>query len=458
MLKISKLQLKLNLFYILPILTGLWFSVYFILPESGGGLPVLLAFLFITAFFLLNWATSRIIFRPLTELNGKMEKFAERALSWEIHLQGKKDGLGELGNQLNRMAEAIRKKTQKLSEDLAESQALLGGMGDGVLILDFQGRVQKMNAVMEGISSRSSLSNVGKHYLEVFRDPELNELIQTTLAEKKGQRRTLALLGQPGKFFHVQSSFVRYPENGGEGTIMVFRDVSDLKRLERVRQEFVANVSHELRTPLTTIRGYVEALRDGHLEIPSPAEQFLTVIERHTQRMEKIVSDLLLLSDIESSERILRKYPLSFAELIPSAIEALQPMAEVKKQTIKVIISKDLPALRGDGQMIHQVLINLLTNAIKYTEAGGQITVEVRSGDGGVEVAVSDTGIGIPSAEIPRIFERFYRVDKGRSRELGGTGLGLSIVKHIVEAHGGLVNVESSPGQGSRFSFFLPLS
>jgi two-component system phosphate regulon sensor histidine kinase PhoR len=237
---------------------------------------------------------------------------------------------------------------------------------------------------------------------------------------------------------------------------VVFHDVTDLKRLERIRQDFVANVSHELRTPLTAIRGYVEALLDEDSGGASQAKGFLRIIERHTQRMEKIVSDLLLLSEMESPDRILNRTPLDLGAVLSSAVEALRPLAQSKHLTLQMEIATQLPAVSGDSQKVHQVVVNLLNNAISYTQEGGRIAVGIQPVNGGVEVSVTDNGIGIPPEHLSRIFERFYRVDKSRSREEGGTGLGLSIVKHIVEAHGGWVGVESHPGKGSRFYFFLP--
>jgi two-component system phosphate regulon sensor histidine kinase PhoR len=215
-------------------------------------------------------------------------------------------------------------------------------------------------------------------------------------------------------------------------------------------------VSHELRTPLTTIRGYVEALLEDEAEDGSRAKQFLQIIERHTQRMEKIVSDLLLLSEMESPDRLVKRERLHLPEIITAAVDSLRAMAESKGQTIQEQVASDLPPTRGDAEKIHQVITNLLHNAIGYTQEKGHIRIEAGAVERGVEVSVADDGIGIPSGDLPRVFERFYRVDKGRSREMGGTGLGLSIVKHIVEAHGGWVRAESKPGQGSRFTFFLP--
>jgi two-component system, OmpR family, phosphate regulon sensor histidine kinase PhoR len=450
------LRWKLFLLFLIPFIIALWWIGMAGQFGKGG-----FSWFFFIAVFLLVlaiwfWGISRILTQPLKEISDVTGKFAEGLFNWRIRLAARRDEWSTLGEKLNQMAEAMGEKIARLSKALAESQALRNGMEEGVLILDLHGRVQEMNAAMEEVLSPAYPAHVAKHYLEVFRDPELNEIIQTTLKEKKGQRRGLSPLGRPEKVFQVQSSLIQYPKNGGEGIILVFHDITGLKRLERIRQDFVANVSHELRTPLTAIRGYVEALQDDGLEDRSQAGQFLGVIERHAQRMEKIVSDLLLLSEIESPDRMLRKESLRLAELISVAAEVLRPMAESKKQTIQLKIPAELPFILGDSQKIHQVVVNLLSNAISYTEDGGHIAVEVRGTEKGVEVSVADNGIGISPEHLPRVFERFYRVDRGRSREEGGTGLGLSIVKHIVETHGGWVSVESKPGQGSRFYFFLP--
>ncbi len=456
MKKASRLRWRFFFFCLLPVFIGLWLAGFFLLREAGRLSQIIFSLLIVAALGILSMGFSQMVIRPLEEITEVVKKFVEGLFNWRIHLQHRKDEMGELGNELNRLAEAAQEKIAGLYKNLAESQALLAGMEEGVLILDLKGRVQKINEAMETNVFSLSPADVGKHYLEVFRDPELNDLIQVTLTSKQGQRRSLSLLGRPGRTFQVQSSLIQDAASGIGGVVVVFHDVTDLKRLERVRQEFVANASHELRTPLTAIKGYVEALLDGGLGNPTQAEQFLKVIDRHAGRMEKIVADMLLLAEVESSDWSLKKEALSLPQLIQAAVEALRPLAESKKQTFQLRLPSELPSIMGDGQKIHQVVINLFSNAISYTPEGGHIVVEVRPDLNGVEVSVSDTGIGIPAADLPRIFERFYRVDKGRSQELGGTGLGLSIVKHIIEAHGGRVSVESKPGQGSRFSFFLP--
>ncbi len=451
----SLLSWKISLFFGVLMAAGLWVAWEGIGPQ--GEFPRVLCLLVLLAFLAIGlFGLGRVLVQPLNEMIGVAGKYAEGLFNWRVRLGSRKDALGQLGNQLNRMAQTLGEKFDRLTKALAETEALLGGMEEGVLILDLKGRIKKINGAMESILAHAFPSDAGKHYLEVFRDPELNELIQSTLADKKGHRGSLSPLGQPGRTFQLQSSLVQYPENGGEGVIVVFHDISDLKRLERVRQDFVANVSHELRTPLTAIKGYVEALRDGGLQDPVQAEQFLGVIQRHSERMDKIVSDLLLLSEMESADRVLQSETVHLPELIRTAVETLRPPAEGKKQTLRVEPLEGIPTLRADSQKIHQVMVNLLNNAISYTPEGGSITVEAKPVPQGVEISVIDNGIGIPPDDLPRIFERFYRVDKGRSRELGGTGLGLSIVRHIVEAHGGHVRVESKPGKGSRFTFYLP--
>jgi len=451
----SRLQWKISFLFLFLFLIGLW-VVRSESKDGGGSLKWVLIVSVLVLWAIFHLGLGRILARPLREITDVVGKYAEGLFNWRVRLEGQKDDLAALGNQLNRMAEATGEKIESLSQALAESQALLAGMEEGVLIVDLNGRVQKVNGAMAAILSHAHPVDIGKHYLEVFRDPELNELIQETLATKQGQRRTLSPLSQPGRSFHMQSSLIQDPARGIGGIVVVFHDVTDLKRLERIRQDFVANVSHELRTPLTAIRGYVEALLDENLESAPQAKKFLQIIERHTQRMEKIVSDLLLLSEMESPDRMLNRTPLDFGALISSAVEGLRPLAQSKNLTLQMEIPARLPPIAADGQKLHQVLVNLLSNAISYTQDGGQIAVGIQPANGGVEVSVSDNGIGIPPEHLSRIFERFYRVDKSRSREEGGTGLGLSIVKHIIEAHGGWVNVDSKPGKGSRFKFFLP--
>jgi two-component system, OmpR family, phosphate regulon sensor histidine kinase PhoR len=230
-----------------------------------------------------------------------------------------------------------------------------------------------------------------------------------------------------------------------------------LKRLERVRKDFVANASHELKTPLTSIAGYVEALVDGAKDDPATCAQFLGIIQKHTENLKAILSDLLQLSTIESGVYRWKRQEVAVADLVERAARVLRPVAERRRQALSVRPAGAALTIWGDLDRLTEALINLLDNAVKYTPEGGTVTVEASADGDGVRIVVTDTGIGIPPKELPRIFERFYRVDRARSREQGGTGLGLAIVKHIAEAHGGRVAVDSTVGRGSSFSLFLPV-
>jgi len=243
---------------------------------------------------------------------------------------------------------------------------------------------------------------------------------------------------------------------GVRGAIAVFHDITRLKELEKIRQDFVANVSHELRTPLTTIKGYAETLLEGALK-EEVAFQFVQVIKRHADRLAKIVEDLLMLSKIESKEFHLKVENIPILDLIHDVSDFVKEAAEKKKISISQIEIPPSLVIEADRSDLEQVFINLLDNAIKYTPEGGRVIISATEKDQGeIEFSIQDNGIGIPKEDIPRIFERFYRVDKGRSQALGGTGLGLSIVKHLVQAHSGKVWVESQPGKGSAFYFTLP--
>ena len=453
----TKIHWRFFLSVLLPGAALLWIIGFFLLPGGNGWKQGFFPFIIAIVFLLIYVGVSRSILRPLEKIEEGVRHLSEGNFNWKIRFRDTKTELGILSGRLNQMAESVQDKIQRLSNSLAESQALLGGMEEGVLILDLQGRVKKMNDSMLATIAQSFPADLGKHYLEVFRDPELNSLIQSTLASEQGLKRILSFLGQANKIYQVQSSLIQDPEKNTGGVVVVFHDVSEMKRLERIRQEFVANVSHELRTPLTAIKGYVEALLEENLEGCPHAGEFLRVIDRHAARMEKIVADLLLLSQLESPTRFLQREPIDVAELLQGALDSVRPLGEAKKQVLEIKCPPELPPFLGDSQKIHQMLVNLLQNAINYTPEGGRIALEAGKTKAGIQFEVDDTGIGIPAEDLPRIFERFYRVDKGRSRELGGTGLGLSIVKHIAEAHGGGVSVASQPGKGSRFTVSLPL-
>lgn len=260
-------------------------------------------------------------------------------------------------------------------------------------------------------------------------------------------------ISERGRFFKVR--LVALDDGGPEAMLVFFQDITEEKRVETIKKDFVANVSHELRTPLASIKGYSETLLDGAVEEKETLKDFLRIIDRHATRMARLIDDLLVLSKLESHQMTMVSAPVDMRELILSTVKGFEKQAKDKGIALSAGVPDALPKPLGDRDRLEQVVVNLLDNAIKYTHAGGLVSIAAFAADDGVRVDVSDTGMGIPEADIPRIFERFYRVDKARSRELGGTGLGLAIVKHIIQAHGGKMNVRSAPGKGTTFSFSI---
>ncbi|TLY33431.1 MAG: PAS domain-containing protein, partial [Nitrospirae bacterium] len=336
-------------------------------------------------------------------------------------------------------------------------------MQEGVLVLAPDGTVRLINPAMEGMVGRRDTEVLGRTYLEVIRQPRLNEFITEILKRMTASSTEIVFGTGPERTFQVQASPLVQGTEESPGLVLVFHDITDLRRHEQVRKDFVANVSHELRTPLTTIKGYIEALQDGGVDDREQRARFLETLRKQTDRLNLLITDLLLLAKIESGQVPLKQEPVALAGLIDRTVGLLRPLIDQKQHRVVVKIPAELPPIRGDEERLGQVFSNLLDNAIKYTPEQGTITISAELGKAApppamIEVSVVDTGIGIPLQDLPRIFERFYRVDKARSRELGGTGLGLSIVKHLVEGHGGAVIVESLPGRGTKFLVRLPMA
>jgi two-component system phosphate regulon sensor histidine kinase PhoR len=284
---------------------------------------------------------------------------------------------------------------------------------------------------------------------------DLGEMVQRTLTQRLATSGEIQVVQPHERTLEVYVAPLEAPHGALWGSVTVLHDLTPLRHLENVRRDFVANVSHELRTPVASIRAMAETLLSGASQDPELGPRFLTRIVQHTERLTFLLDDLLELARIESGQRELRKKPLDVREALAQAVEKLEPRSDAKHQLVRCEVSPEL-AVAADPEGLQQVLVNLLDNAIKYTPEEGTIQVSAQRENGLVKISVADTGIGIPRRDLRRIFERFYRVDKARSRELGGTGLGLSIVKHIVEAHGGWVAVESELGRGSCFTVFLP--
>jgi two-component system phosphate regulon sensor histidine kinase PhoR len=398
--------------------------------------------------------------QPIRDLTELLKRLTRNELEKEAQVFSK-DELSTLTKTINEMIVQLRNKIEEITIEKEYLQTVLKGMAEGVLVVDDRGRIVMINDALRKLFSLST-EVVDKTPLEVIRNSELEGSIQEAIRGEKNSSLELTLPSFLGKTFEVNVVGILLSDEefhkmgkGIRGAIAVFHDISRLKELEKIRQDFVANVSHELRTPLTTIKGYAETLLEGALK-EEVAYQFVQVIKRQSDRLTKIVEDLLALSKIELKEFQLKIETLPFHELAEDVLRYIQEATEKKK----ISISLELPTplmVKGDRHYLEQILINLIDNAIKYGREGGKITVSaVQRNQSEVEISVIDNGIGIPKEDLPRIFERFYRVDKGRSQELGGTGLGLSIVKHLISAHGGRVWAESQFGEGSTFYFTLP--
>ncbi|MDB6018379.1 MAG: sensor signal transduction histidine kinase [Pedosphaera sp.] len=356
----------------------------------------------------------------------------------------------ELARERQALGESRQQREEDIAQKQAEQQTLFNSMAEGVLVLDEAGRVQLVNRSLQKFFGLKADVR-GQTIMEAFRLQELAELWRRLPEERIVEGRELELPGVNGRWMEVNAAAVVDRAGTQYGAILVFHDLTRLKQLENTRQEFVANVSHELRTPLSLIKGFVETLLDGAKSDPELATRFLRTIEKHTDRLTYLIEDLLTVSRLESGQIVMNLHPVELREEAAQVLDDLQSRAAEKNVTLENSVPAGLQA-NADADRLQQVLFNLVENAIKYGRADGRVTMGGKSvADGKVELWVHDDGPGIPVEAKERVFERFYRVDRARSRETGGTGLGLAIVKHIVQAHGGEVWVKSDLGQGTTF-------
>jgi len=360
-----------------------------------------------------------------------------------------------LENRRTSEIESSQRRQQQTNVDAkAQQQVLFNSMIEGLLLLDRSQKIYLANRAFKNLFSLK-VELRGKTILETLRLHELEELVKRVQAEGQVFDYEIKLPDLTERWLRVNASVISNSAGEREGMILVFHDLTRLKQLERTREEFVANVSHELRTPLSLIKGYVETLLDGARNHPEVAERFLKIIERNTNRLDLLIQDLLTISALESGRMKLNLQPVDIRLVAEKVLADLHGKAENKHVTL----ANTLPPMpvRADPNRLDQVFANLVDNAIKYGRTNGKVTVGGRKLDNGqVEIFVQDDGPGIPPEALDRVFERFYRVDKARSRDQGGTGLGLSIVKHIVHAHGGEVWARSEVGKGATFFFTLP--
>jgi two-component system phosphate regulon sensor histidine kinase PhoR len=365
------------------------------------------------------------------------------------------DALEALGASLNQTATRMDRTIQTLTEERNLSSAILGSMVEGVAVVNGAERLVFANQGFADILELDVPPRSGSALVEIVRQTEMIEAVRQVLAGEPRVEAEIVTGTLRQHYFAATVAAVRAGETSG--AVVVLHDITELRKLERVRRDFVANVSHEFKTPLTAIQGFSETLLAGAIDDPQNRERFLGIILEHSRRLARLTDDLLKLSQMDADRLELEIRKVSVAELIESCLETAQHRAAEKDIRVYVSHSPDLPNIAGDRRRLAEVLQNLLDNATQYTLPGGRITLTAEARDADVIFTVSDTGIGIPKADQPRIFERFYRVDAARSREAGGTGLGLAIAKHLVEVHGGRIWVESEIGQGSQFNFSVPI-
>jgi two-component system phosphate regulon sensor histidine kinase PhoR len=363
------------------------------------------------------------------------------------------DELGTVARALDESVQNLSARIGDLARDRGRMGAILAGMIEGVIVVDPQGRLQIVNEAAEHMLKLDALA-IGRHYVEIIRHPAIADLVGSAL---RGQTSDSVQLSPPRdatRTLTARAAPVARDSGLGQGVILVLHDITNLRRADQIRRDFVANVSHELRTPLTAIRGYVEALSDGGAS-PDETRHFLDVILRHALRMERLVKDLLRLARLDAGQETLELVSCDTRSLVQLVVTDATPSLEERKQRIEIVIRPGAETLRGDPAKLHDVIRNLVANACSYAPEGTAIQIEATPSERGIEVSVSDQGPGIPEEDLSRVFERFYRVDKSRARDPGGTGLGLAIVRHLVELHGGGVRVENRPEGGARFTIEL---
>lgn len=407
---------------------------------------------------LLAGAASLLISLGISERIERLKEFSRRVAEGDFRPlpgDGSGDALGKLGASLNQTAARLDQTIRTLTEERNLSSAILGSMVEGVAVLNAAERLVFANQSFAGILELGVAPKAGSALLEIVRQTEMIEAVRRVLAGEARVEAEIVTGTLRQHFFAATVAAVRAGETSG--AVVVLHDITELRKLERVRRDFVANVSHEFRTPLTAIQGFAETLLAGAMDDPQHRGHFLEIIVEHSRRLARLTEDLLMLSKMDADRLELEIRRVNVAQLVESCMETSRHRATEREIEISVKPLNAVPDIAGDRRRLAEVLQNLLDNATQYTLSRGKIMVSAEVRDCEVVFTVADTGIGIPTADQPRIFERFYRVDAARSRELGGTGLGLSIAKHIVEVHGGRIWVESEVGRGSQFYFTVPV-
>ncbi len=400
---------------------------------------------------------SRRISRPIEEMKKGAMRFAEGDLGHRLHEPSISE-LASLAAVMNRTAFQLDERIQAVRNQRNEYESVLSSMTEGIIGIDREQRIITINRAAVEMLDANNQTLSGGTIQEVARNSDINRLVAETMESGENREEDVVFFGTEERLLNVQSKILKNPEGDEIGALLVLNNVTKMRQLENIRRDFAANVSHEIKTPLTAIKGFVETLRFGGDKKPEETERFLSIIEKHVDRLTAIINDLLQLSRIERTGEAEQAEPetCDLEDILKTAIQICEKTAEERNIIVSLSCEAGL-RVRADRTLLEQSVVNLLDNAIKYSGEKSEVFINARSTGNEIRIEVRDQGIGIEEKHHSRLFERFYRVDKSRSRKLGGTGLGLAIVKHIVLACGGNVSVESKPGQGSTFTIILPV-
>lgn len=406
---------------------------------------------------LISYRIASSLTRPLEQIT----KVAKRIKNMDYKARvktTKQDEIGELGNAINAMADSLQVQMSRIKQNESQLESVLANMINGVVMIDSGGQILLMNRRAEEVLGFSARELVGRHFAEAKQQYELAQIIQEALDTKEHLREEITFYFPEERLLELNLVPIRENDEGRfSGVLLVLQDVSAIRRLERMRSEFVANVSHELKTPIAAVKGFAETLLGGAVKDEDTARSFLQIIFDESDRLNRLIGDILELSKIESRRVPLMFSPVEMDSFINKTVTLLESEASRKRVTLERDVESGL-YLEADEDRLRQIMMNLLSNGINYTPECGRVTIRIFAyGDDHVRIQITDSGIGIPKKDLPRIFERFYRVDKARSRSSGGTGLGLSIVKHLVELHKGTISVSSTVGVGTTFTIDLPV-
>jgi len=403
-----------------------------------------------------SWFISRQISWPLEELKHGAERFARGDLAHKLSVEDTRE-IGALAETMNQMAAELDGRIRDVVSERNQRDAILASMVEGVLAVDAEQHLISLNQAAARMLAVDARKAPGRSLREVVRNRRLQALVDGAFSGGDSLEDDIVLGDPRERFVHANASLLCDADGRRIGVLVVLHDVTELQRVDKIRRDFVANVSHELRTPVTSVKGFVETLLDDAIDKPEDARRFLTIVAQQTDRLSAIIEDLLTLSrieqDAEKAELAVEDCPLK--SVLEAALGVCRNKAARSGVALELSCAEELRA-EINPPLLEQAVINLVDNAVNYSGKGSAVDVEAGREDGSVVIRVRDRGCGIPPEHLPRLFERFYRVDKARSRKLGGTGLGLAIVKHIAQAHGGRASVESTPGVGSTFSLHLP--